>query len=58
MKDRILEYKELTQKYRELAARILPNEISVNWYGGIQIVESGAFVECTLFVPKEKLNEN
>lgn len=50
-------YDELAQKYRELVARLDIANLSVNWHGGVQICERGAYIECTLFVPKEKLND-
>lgn len=51
------EIKVLTQKYRELVARLDIENLQVNWHGSIDIMEDGAFVECTLFISKDKLND-
>ncbi len=47
--------KELIQKYRDLVSRMGIEDLKVNRFGGIQICEDGAFVECTLFISSSKL---
>lgn len=51
----------LIDRYREIAKSVsarfgnTSNPVNVNNYGSVQIVEDGAFVECTIWIPKEEL---
>ena len=52
------EERKLIEEYRKAAEQIAyinKYPVTVNKYGGVQILEDGAFVECFIWVSNEEL---